>query len=189
MALNAIQLCARALIKLGAAPLAAFDEATVEATVARNLYPALRDALLAAHPWSFATAQAHLARLVAPPVAEFEVAHQLPADFLRALSAGADGAASGLSYRIVESRLHSDALEVTLTYIFRPPEGSFPPFFDWLLIARLAAEFCLPLTESTSRAEALAQLAEAEFRRAKLIDSQQGTAPALQDFTLIEARG
>ena len=46
MALNAIQLCARALIKLGAAPLAAFDEATVEATVARNLYPALRDALL-----------------------------------------------------------------------------------------------------------------------------------------------
>ncbi|WP_425429102.1 hypothetical protein [Azospirillum thermophilum] len=57
-----------------------------------------------------------------------------------------------------------------------------------MLIARLAAEFCLPLTESGSRAEALAALAEAEFRRARLIDSQQDSQPGFEDFTLIEAR-
>ena len=75
-----------------------------------------------------------------------------------------------------------------LTYVFRPDESAFPPFFDQALIARLAAEFCLPLTESTTRAEALHRLAEAEFRRARLIDAQEETPPAVGDFTLLGAR-
>lgn len=55
----------------------------------------------------------------------------------------------------MESRLHTDADTVTLTYIFRADERTFPPFFDHALITMLAAEFCLPLTESASRAEFL----------------------------------
>jgi hypothetical protein len=57
-----------------------------------------------------------------------------------------------------------------------------------VVIARLAAEFCLPLTENSSRAEALAKLAELEFRRARLIDNQQDSQLGFEDFTLIEAR-
>ena len=55
-------------------------------------------------------------------------------------------------------------------------------------IARLAAEFCLPVTETTTRSEALAVAAEAEFRRAKLIDAQQEVASGIEDFTLVGAR-
>lgn len=188
MPLSATDLCGRALIKIGAAPIAAFTEATVEAEVARNLFAPVRDALLSAHPWSFATAQASLPRLVAEPLADFDHAFQVPADFLRALSAGPGPGSRGLVYRIVGARLHTDADEVVLNYIFRPDDGAFPPYFDYVLIARLAAEFCLPLTESTSRAQALGEAAEAEFRRAKLIDSQQSAPAALEDFTLIGAR-
>jgi hypothetical protein len=188
MSLSAIELCGRALIKTGAAPIAAFTEPTVEAEVARNLYAPVRDALLSSHPWSFATAQASLPRLLAEPVADFACAFQLPADFLRALSAGSGAGSRGLVYRIVGTRLHSDSEEVVLNYIFRPADGGFPPFFDYVLIARLAAEFCLPLTESTSRAEALAQMAEGELRRARLIDSQQGAPAAIDDYTLVGAR-
>jgi len=65
MAASAVQLCARALVKLGARPIASFDEATAESEVCATLYPGIRDALVSAHPWSFATAQARLARLVA----------------------------------------------------------------------------------------------------------------------------
>lgn len=188
MALSAIALCSRALLKIGATGIASFDEGTAEAEVAANLYPSLRDALLSSHPWNFATAQARLAALAATPVADFARAFQLPADFLRALSAGAETRGRGLVYRIHERRLHCDAEAVTLTYIFRPPEEAFPPFFDQALILRLAAEFCLPLTESTSRAELLHRLAEEEMRRARLIDAQEETPPAVEDFTLIEAR-
>ena len=35
----------------------------------------------------------------------------------------------------------------------------------------------------------LARLAEAEFRRARLIDVQQDSQPGFEDFTLVEARG
>jgi hypothetical protein len=188
MALNSIELCARALLKLGARPITAFEDGTAEAEVARNLYPFTRDALLSVHPWRFATAQARLPRLEARPLADFAHAYQLPADFLRALSAGQGGRGRGLVYRIAEQRLHTDAESVVLTYLFRPAEADLPPFFDQVLIVRLAAEFCVPLTESTGRADALLRQAEAELRRARLIDAQQDTPRGIEDFTLIDAR-
>jgi hypothetical protein len=188
MALSSIAICARALLKIGAETIQSFDDGTLEAEVARNLYPSTRDALLSAHPWNFATAQASLPKLLAAPVADYANAFQLPADFLRALSAGSGARGRGLDYRIVERRLLTDADQAVLTYVFRPDESGFPPFFDQALIARLAAEFCLPVTEATTRAEALAVAAEAEFRRAKLIDAQQDVASGIEDFTLVGAR-
>jgi hypothetical protein len=189
MSLSAIDLCARALIKIGATPPAAFTEPTAEAEVARNLYAPVRDALLSAHPWSFATAQTRLPRLAEPPLSDFAFAYQLPPGFLRALSAGSGGSTRGVIYRIVGAHLHSDAEEVMLSYIYRPADGAFPPYFDWLLIAQLAAEFCLPLTESTSRAQMLTHFADLELRRARNTDSQAaGLPPAFEDFTLIGAR-
>jgi hypothetical protein len=187
MASSAVQLCSRALTALGATPIASFQETSAEAQVCRQLYAGLRDALLSAHPWSFAMAQARLPRLAAQPVADFAHAFQLPPDFLRALSAGSGRRGRGVAYRIAERRLHADVDGVVLTYVYRPREPDFPPFFDQALAARLAAEFCLPLTESTSRAEALSRLAEAEFRRARQIDAQQETPAAFEDFPLIEA--
>ncbi|MBI5164416.1 MAG: hypothetical protein HY985_11000, partial [Magnetospirillum sp.] len=79
MALSAIALCSRALLKLGAGTIASFDEGTAESEVSANLYPPLRDALLSSHPWNFATGQVGLPRLVAEPVADFAYAYQLPA--------------------------------------------------------------------------------------------------------------
>ncbi len=189
MALSALVLCSRALLKLGAAPVASLEEGTAEAEIAANLYPHVRDAMLSAHPWSFATGQASLPRLVAKPVADYAFAFQLPPGFLRALSAGSGGAGRGISYRIHESRLHADSQAVTLTYVFRPEEADFPPFFTEALVARLSAEFCLPLTESTGRAETLYRLAEQSLRAARLADSQQATTKALDGFPLIMARG
>lgn len=193
MALTAIALCSRALLKLGAATITSFDDGTAEAEVAANLYPVVRDATLSAHPWNFATGQASLPQLAADPAAEFAHAYQLPADFLRALSVGGGPVgpgtrARGTPYRILEDRLHADTSTAVLTYIFRPDESGFPPFFDHLLIARLAAEFCLPLTESTSRAELLQKLANEALRQARLIDAQEETPARIESYPLIEVR-
>ena len=128
MALTAITLCASALIKIGAQPIASFEDGTAEGEVAKSLYPGVRDALLASHPWSFATTQAVLPRLAQSPSAEFRYAFQLPPDFLRAISAGTAGRATGLLYRIQGSKLLTDVEAVALTHIFRPDESSFPPF-------------------------------------------------------------
>lgn len=189
MALTALALCSRALIKIGAQPIASLDEGTAEAEVAANLYPATRDAMLSLHPWSFATGQDSLPRLAAVPSADFQYAFQLPAGFLRVLSAGGPGSSQGLSYRILEDRLHCDAEQVVLAYIFRPDEAAFPPFFASALATRLAAEFCIPLTEATARAQLLFNQAEAELRAARHADSAQATPRAIRDFPLLAVRG
>ena len=69
MALTAIGLCGRALIKIGATAITGFDEGTAEAEVAASLYGPARDALLSANAWSFATRQVTLPRLSDGPVA------------------------------------------------------------------------------------------------------------------------
>ncbi|MEM7046029.1 MAG: hypothetical protein AAF442_00035 [Pseudomonadota bacterium] len=188
MELSAIDYSSQALVKIGAQPINSFNDGTAESDVAGLLYEVARDGLLAVHPWSFATGQVTLPRLKAKPVADFTYAYQLPADFLRALSVGEDERGRGGVYTIKEHRIHTDMSTIILSYIFRPDEGAFPSFFVTALIARLAAEFCLPLTESSSRTEFLTKIAENELRRAKVIDSQQATPGAFTNFPLIEAR-
>lgn len=188
MALSDIALSSRALIRIGAAPITSFADGTAESEIAGALFRPMCDALLSAYGWSFATGQANLTQLVTPPVADYQYAYQLPTDFLRALSLGSGTRGRGATYRIAAGAIHTNESAVTLTYIFRPEEESFPPYFDQALITRLAAEFCIPVTESTSRAEALFRLAEQEFQRARQIDAQQDTPGRIEDFTLVTVR-
>lgn len=188
MAIISIDLCSRALLKVGASSIASFDEGTAEAEVAASLYPIVRDALLSLHPWNFALTRQILPRLLDKPTSDFSYAFQLPPQCLRVISAGTGNRSRGVTYKIAGRRVFSNASDIILNFITRPSESDFPPFFDMALIARLAAEFCIPLTDSTSRWEGLQELAERELRRAKLVDSQEDTAPRFEDFSLIEER-
>ncbi len=188
MALNDIGLCSRALVRLGASPITSFNDETAESEIARVLYEPIRDAILSAYPWTFATGQLSLTKLATPPTADYKNAFQLPLDYLRGISAGSHDRARGLNYRIYRQELHTNADEVILSYIFRPEEETFPPFFDMALIARLAAEFCIPVTESTSRSDSYYKIAKDEFERARQIDAQQDSPNRIEDFNLINVR-
>lgn len=188
MPLTAVELCATALLKIGAAPIGSFDDPGTEAACAVRLYPVARDALLTVFPWSFTQASAQLTALPAAPQAEFAFAFDMPADCLRAISAGVGRASRGLTYKIEGTRLHADYAPVTLAYQRRAAEADFPPFFVQALLCRLAADLCIPITESSSRAQDLYRLAEAELRIARLLDSQQSTPRRIEDFTLVQAR-
>lgn len=188
MAKSAIDLCSQALVRLGAEAISSFDEGTTEADVASALYDGVRDETLSAHPWSFATGQTALERLVATPVADFAYAYALPNGLLRVISAGEDERGRGLVYRIHEGRLHTDAESVTLTYVFRADESAWPPFFAAVVVQKLIEAFAVPLTDSDAAAESAAKAAEIALREAKSLDSQQATPPAFEDFTLIDCR-
>lgn len=188
MALSDIGLCSRALVKIGAHPASSFVDGTAASEIAGLLYAPVRDALLSAYAWSFATGQVVLTPLSGAPAADYLYAYQLPNDFLRAISAGVATRGRGVRYRIIGDQLHCNDQEIVLTYIYRPAEETFPPYFDAVVIAKLAAEFCLPLTENVSRVEVLAKLAEVEFTRARQIDAQQDSPNRLESFSLIDAR-
>lgn len=188
MALSDIALCSRALIKIGAAPITSFDDGTAESEIAGALYESTRDALLSSYPWSFATGQATLTQLETAPIADYSFAFGLPSDHLRTISAGTAARGRGLNFRVAAGALHTNASAVTLTYVYRPDESEFPPYFDQTLIARLAAEFTIPITESTSRAEAHLDFAEKEFEKARQIDAQQDTPGRIENFSLVDVR-
>jgi hypothetical protein len=188
MALNDIALCARALIRLGAAPITSFDDGNAESEIAGALYTTIRDTILSSYPWTFATGQVELTRLEETPMTDYQYAYQLPNDFLRALSAGSHVKGQGARYRISRNQLHTDYESIVLTYVFRPSEEETPSFFDMVLIARLAAEFCIPVTENTSRADLMFRSADREFSRARSIDSMQDTPNRIQNFTLLDVR-
>lgn len=181
-------ICSNALLKLGAKGIISYEEGTAEAEVASSLYPLIRDSLLSSYPWKFAFAQKQLVRLAEDPVADYQYAYLLPDDLLRIISAGQGGRGHGIEYSISKNRLHTNASEVILSYVFRCDESGFPPFFCEALVARLAAEFCLPLTESTTRAELLTKTSDELIKRARLIDSQQSTPQKFEDYTLVEVR-
>lgn len=188
MSYTDVSLCSKALLKIGAQTITSFQDGTAEAETAANLYPIIRDGLLSSYPWSFAIFQKKLARLDMKPVADYQYAYQLPTEFLRIISAGSGNRGSGIEYRIFENKIYTNSQDVIITYISKVNENIFPTFFCEALVSRLAAEFCIPLTESSSRAEYLSKKADTEIKQARLIDAQQSTPLKFEDFTLVEAR-
>ena len=188
MSFTSIDICSHALVKLGANSISSFQEETTEAHIAKQLYDMVLDSLLSSYPWRFALNQTSLARLTDTPKADYQYAFALPNDCIRILSAGQTNRGKGLNYRIAQQQLHTNSPSVVLTYLCRPNEADFPAFFVEALVAKLAAEFCLPLTESTTRTDYLKKQATETLQTARLTDSQQSIPEQFQDFSLIEVR-
>lgn len=188
MLLSDISICTNALLKIGANSISSFEDGTVEAEVAFNLYPIVKSGLLSAYPWNFATDTKTLPKCSENPISDYKNAFQLPSDFLRVVSAGVGNSSKGIEYKIVGDKLYTNLSSVILKYIYSPKEEDFPPYFIESLIAKLACEFCIPITESTSRAEMLKKFSDELFQKARVLDSQQDTPDKFEDFSLVEIR-
>ena len=189
MSFTNIELCSRALIRLGANPITDFDDGSAEADIANALYGATKNSLLSSYPWSFATKQVQLEESGHTPLADYSYSFTLPSDILCAVSAGVGSKGKGTHFKILNGALNSNSNNIVLTYIAEVPESDFPAFFSSILITKLAAEFSIPVTENTSRTEMLYKLSEKEIRKARQIDAQQDSPNRLENFTLIDVRG
>jgi hypothetical protein len=190
MSLSQLDLINAALIKLGAYKITALNDGSTEADIAGTLYTPTRDAVLSAYPWSFATRQVVLSTPSSTtPVADYAYAFDLPNDHLRTLSVGSNGSGAGVTYRINGTKIETDEAIIILTYIARVSETSQPPFFDLLLINRLATEFCLPLTENAARSDNFYKIFDRDMSQARGIDAMQDTPKQITSFNLINARG
>ena len=184
-----VQIASRALLKIGASPISSFSNSDAESQVAGNLYSLIRDSLLSSYPWRFASKQVVINKSeIATPIADFDSVFDLPDDFLRCLSAGQAGRGRGTHYRIQDGKLHANGESVTMTYIYGVSEENFPAHFTLALVARLAAEFCVPITEDSTRAEILYKEATNEIQRARQIDGQQDTPKRIRSDLVTGAR-
>ena len=183
---TSIDLASNALLLIGEETISSFTDDSTAALVAANLYEPTYESLLTLHPWRFASSKATLSRLTATPVNEWAYAYQLPADFL--VAQHIDDANE--KYQIYGSKLYSDNTSVVLDYTYKPDESLLPAYFAELLEYRLASVFAIPITESASKGEYYASLAEKQLTKCKTIDSQMSpsSAPA-GNSPLLNARG
>lgn len=173
--LTKLDLCSMALLKLGEKPLASFEDASPAANVARTLYDTIIENLLAGHPWRFARKKYELEKTT-------DGDFQIPADVLRVIDCDA------ALYTITGNRIDAPVDSLRLSAISRVAAEDFPPYFASAAAARLAMEFCIPLTNDQNAFRNMAALFESELRVAKFIDSTTTPQIPNADFSLISAR-
>lgn len=147
-----VQICNRALQRLGAGRIASLDAESKEARECNAAYAPLRDFLLRAHPWSFAVARAALAADSDAPVGDTDApAYQYswPTDAMRILlpkSASLDW--------IIEGRkiLTDDVAPLYIRYITQVTDpNTMDATFREALACLIAYETCESLTQSNSK--------------------------------------
>lgn len=150
----------------------------------RAAYPALRDAVLRAHPWNCAIRRFSLPAAGAPPAYEFANAYNLPTDpfCLRVLDL------SDTTYPwVVEGRqlLTDFPAPATGRCIARVSEGLFDPLLTQAIVKRLASVLCGPLGNSTERKTELWKEYLAVIAEARAMDGME-SGPELEEISSIE---
>lgn len=170
--LTKIDLCSMALLKLGEQPIQSLTDDSASAKLARTLFDPVVDALIASHPWRFATTQIDLNR-------NTDGDFLVPVDVLRILKT---------TGKVLGNKIMADTDSVSITALCRVAPENFPSYFVSLVATRLAMEFCIPLQGDQTVFRILVALYETELQNAKFIDSTTSIAPAIQDFSLLNSR-
>ena len=167
-----IDLCSMALLKLGEAPIQSLVDDTPSAQLGRTLFDPVVDALLALHPWHFATQQFNLDK-------NNDGNFLLPPEILRTLRCNGE---------IIGTSIVSPSDTLNITAIVRVPPEQFPSYFVSLVTTKLAMEFCIPLVGDQTIFRTLAALYETELQSAKFIDSASAPSGGIANYSLINAR-
>lgn len=182
-----VSICSNALIMLGGAPFASFEEAKPHVRIAANLYPSVRDTVLRAHSWNCCTQRVVLAPLSEAPAYDFTKQFQLPGDWLRTLQVGYKG--DPLAFRTEGQRLLADVNALPLVYCFRNEvEDSWSTNLIHVMELAMAAKMAYSVTSSTSVRDSYRDEFARELKVAKAIDGQDDPPEEFESGTFLESR-
>lgn len=180
-----VDICNYALIKIGANTISSLTENSPAARRCSVVYSQQRDYLLRGHFWNFATKRVQLAELSAAPEFEWENQFQLPTDFLRVIQIYNDPNAP---YKIEGDRILTNLSTLQLVYVYKVTDpNKFDPSFVEALTGAVAKELAYAMAASSQLAERAARDAKEALRRAKTIDSQEGSPTNMTANTFVNA--
>lgn len=187
-----IQICNRALAKIGHFSIMSLDDASDAAVILNSMYDVVRDAELSANRWGFALTRALLPALEESPAFGFARKYPLPVDCLRLVEVGRVWPVdSRADYRFgpdapweVEGGTVLCDLPAPLPvrYIRREenPER-YPATFVEALSCKLAVEICPRIAGKNSAKESLWQEYKFAIAEAKRVNAIQKAPQRLQD--------
>lgn len=166
------------------------DNRAVVRWMTRNFVP-IRDAMLRAHPWNFATRRTTLTRLEDAPAYGWASGYTKPSDCLRILPLTGDyHTGSEVPYTLEgQTILSNGTSDIRLLYIKRVVDDSeMDPIFVQALGATIAARAANFITGKQSYAKYCEELAARLTQQAQMVDALEGTPYNAQGEDWINAR-
>jgi len=183
MATSKVDICARALVMIGAQPISSFSDGSTEDLVASNVYEDIVQSSLTRHRWKFSTNQKQLSLLSTAPVGRYDYAYQLPADpgvlQINTLTVN-DYIIPYTRYKdMIYVNSYGANSNLVLDYIFRVEEDYFPPHFRVALEYELASIFAGSVARDAGMIREFKNLADRQFLISKNIDTAEVTTRKL----------
>ena len=174
---SVVDICNSALNMLGASIIIALTENSKNGRLCNQRYEPVRDAVFRSHPWNCLQKRVELALDTVSPVFEFSNAYTLPADCLRVLKSENSNLSNNEKFRIEGKKLLTDEDTMKILYVAKITDTTE---YDTLLIetlsARLAAEMCYPITQSSTLMDRMFSIYENKLKEARFTDATEGTA-------------
>lgn len=189
MATTKIDICARALVLIGASPITSFSDGTTEAIVASNLYEDTAKDLLSRYRWRFNTAQIQMSRLVDTPDTKWDAAYQLPAECILVHGVYVNG--TPIEFDRYQDMIYCNAVEtdeVFIDYQFRADESLWPPSFVMVVILQMASVFAYSISQNDPVSDLFDKRSIRQFAIARSLDSQSQTSRKLPTNRFIDLR-
>lgn len=192
-----------ALGQIGATPINAIDDGSVNANHCQRFYPALRDGLLRSAHWNFAMRRVELAQEATAPAFEFAYSYALPADLLKIAEYNGSTPSTGdgtdltllearqlTKWRIEGRSLLTNDGEVKIVYVARITNPDiWDPIFYQLVATWLASKLANAIPKDHNMAKSLlAQAVDILLPIALAVDGQEGSVHPLSVVELIDGR-
>lgn len=188
-AASSVSICSNALLMVGGQTINSLTgDLSDRERLCANLYPLMRDYMLAAHPWNCCRKRVLLNPDATGPSFGWQFAYTLPADFTRIHGLGQDDDAP-IDYELEDGKLLCDLSPLYLRYLYlNTNEAKWSPLMVYAATMSMRALLAYPITQSTSLEQLLESVLEPILRRARAIDAQDRPPETFGDFPLLESR-
>jgi len=190
MATSVIEICNNALLDLGEDVIMSLGDESKAAGLCNHRWPAVGDAVLRAHPWDCAMAQAELAAGAAAPLWKWEYKYNLPTDFLRIIQIVGQDGQEVTDWEIQSGIiLCNETAPIYISYVRREDDPKkFDSLLDEALSARLAATLTYPLSGSTSLAQSYWTIYQEKLTEARGVDAREGVPESVTPVSWMGAK-
>lgn len=174
---TAVTICNSALFKCGADKIQSLTQTTRAAIVCETLYQYIRDEVMGAYQWRFATKRVVLAPNATKPPFTYTYAYDIPNDCLRPLKMVPDD----IDWIVENGQIFCNEASLNFIYIYRnTDESSWDARFCEAFAWRLAMELAMALTKSLPMAAAAEKSYNQALAQARAINAVIGTIPPLE---------
>ena len=176
MAVTTVSICNSALVKVGSDTISSLTQETKSARILNAIYEYVRDVVLRAHPWNFATKRAALTPTANVPTYEYAYEYDIPNDCLRVLDEEYDDT----DWVVEGAKILSNSSTLNIRYIYQNTDpSSYDSMFAEALSWRLAREVGYGLSQSTALMEMCDKQYRAVLAEARSMDAAEGTMKGL----------